>query len=97
MKTKASFGWQIVKVILIIVKSLFNKTVGFFVNLCIFMVPIACATKFLTNERGISLIIFAIVIYPIFFHISYKFFYKKEVDKARSLLDKAIYSIDNNE
>jgi len=96
MKSKASIGWRIVKIILIILKTLFSKGMGFCVNFLIFMVPIAMKIDFAITRETIGFIALSLIIYPIFFELIYKYLFKKSVVEVHERIDSVIYSIDNN-
>jgi heme/copper-type cytochrome/quinol oxidase subunit 4 len=96
MKDKAKNYKKIQKIILIVIKAMFNKTVGFFANLCILMIPFAYVINFSINDSNIFLVIFALILYPIFFEMWYRFYLKKELYKLHLQINKAINDIDNN-
>ncbi len=96
MKSKASIGWRIVKIILIILKTLFSKGTGFFVNFFIFMTPVAMKIDFTITSQTIGFVILSLIIYPIFFELMYKYFFKKSVVEVHEKIDSVVYSINNN-
>ncbi len=96
MKSKASTSWRIVKIVLIILKTLFSKGMGFFVNFFIFMFPIATKIDFSITQYTIGFVILSLIIYPIFFELMYSFLFKKTIIEVHEMIDNVVYSINNN-
>lgn len=96
MKTREKIGWTIVKIILIILKVLFNKPMGFFVNFIVFMLPVAFKIDFSIKPNNLSLVLFSLVVYPIFFELMYRCYAKKKVKMVHELIDKIIHGINTN-
>jgi hypothetical protein len=69
---------------------------AFFTNLFIFMIPVAIEIDFSITKQTMPLIISSVIIYSILFEIFYNIFLKKRIKEIHDLIDKVVYSINNN-
>lgn len=96
MKTEINIKWKVIKNILIVVKLLSSKWIGFIANLLIFIIPIAYKINFSINNNTIVFFISSLIVYPIVYELIYRYFLKKQLVELHTIIDDVIYSINCN-